>query len=140
MVLCVVQVEVGLGWCSSLASHDCQQAWKEGQPCRPRVGLTLQRSNAEDVRKISLLPRGKPRRHSVDIRNDIFATPGERVGRVSEFSFRIKWCAVPLVVASRGFGDVLQNPGARNPKIADHQPEKPIACRFFACTSLSSTR
>jgi hypothetical protein len=44
----------------------------EGQPGRLRVDLTLQRSNAEDGRKIiSLSLRGQPRSHSADIRNDV---------------------------------------------------------------------
>jgi hypothetical protein len=56
----------------------------EGQPGRLRVDLTLQRSNAEDGRKIiSLSLRGQPRSHSADIRNDVLRHLVKRFGDVS---------------------------------------------------------
>jgi hypothetical protein len=73
----------------------------EGQPGRLRVDLTLQRSNAEDGRKIiSLSLRGQPRSHSADIRNDVLRHSAKDSSTFQVCLFRTKWLSVRLVVAS----------------------------------------
>src|SRR2546421_12923663 len=67
-----------------------------------------------------------------------FASLGEDSSTFQVCLFRIKWLSVRLVVASRRCG--LELAGARNPKIADHQPEKPRACHSFVRMPLSSAQ